>query len=71
MVEGGQRVISSFMAAREVEDDQPVVDVVIVTVAPTLVGADGIGVALEEAKASNACRERVELMLNMTLRCSS
>ena len=71
MVEGGQRVISSFMAARQVEDDQPVVDVVIVTVAPTLVGGDGIGVALEGAKASDAHYAGVESVLNMIHRCSS
>ncbi|KAH7102681.1 bacterial bifunctional deaminase-reductase [Auriculariales sp. MPI-PUGE-AT-0066] len=41
MVEGGQRVISSFMRSAAL------VDVVIVTVAPTLVGPDGVGVSTE------------------------
>jgi 2,5-diamino-6-(ribosylamino)-4(3H)-pyrimidinone 5'-phosphate reductase len=43
MVEGGQRVISSFLSHRDAEAEC-VVDVLIVTVAATLVGAQGIGV---------------------------
>lgn len=48
MVEGGRGVISSFFAARDAQG-RPVVDRLIVTVAPTLVGPDGVGVALETA----------------------
>ncbi|EJD54406.1 bacterial bifunctional deaminase-reductase [Auricularia subglabra TFB-10046 SS5] len=48
MVEGGRSVISSFFAARD-SQGRPVVDRLIVTVAPILVGSDGVGVALEGA----------------------
>lgn len=41
MVEGGARVIQSFLA--ESQSSSHVVDRVIVTVAPTFVGADGVG----------------------------
>lgn len=37
MVEGGARIIGSFFAARE-----KIVDVLIITVAPVLVGSDGV-----------------------------
>jgi len=43
MVEGGQRVIGSFLC-HEDSSSKPVVDVLIVTVAPTLVGQAGVGV---------------------------
>ncbi|KIJ54316.1 hypothetical protein M422DRAFT_64394 [Sphaerobolus stellatus SS14] len=43
MVEGGQRVIGSFLCHQD-SASKPVVDVVIVTVAPTLVGEAGVGV---------------------------
>ena len=43
MVEGGQRIISSFLSHLDAEHKKPVVDVLIITVAPTLVGAAGIG----------------------------
>ncbi|KZV80399.1 bacterial bifunctional deaminase-reductase [Exidia glandulosa HHB12029] len=49
MAEGGQRVISSFYAARDT-DGRPIVDTLIVTVAPMLVGAAGVGVALDGAE---------------------
>ena len=39
MVEGGQRVISSFLA-----HEPPVVQCVIITIAPCIVGSDGVGV---------------------------
>ena len=42
MVEGGQRVISSFLSHQDAEAN-PVVDLLIVTVAPTFVGAAGVG----------------------------
>ncbi|KAF8591946.1 dihydrofolate reductase [Ramaria rubella] len=46
MVEGGQRIISSFLSHVD-KDAKPVVDIVIVTVAPTLVGTAGIGILSE------------------------
>ena len=39
MVEGGQKVISSFLA-----HEPPVVQCVIITIAPCIVGSDGVGV---------------------------
>lgn len=39
MVEGGQRVISSFLT-----HEPPVVQCVIITIAPCIVGSDGVGV---------------------------
>ena len=39
MVEGGQRVISSFLSHKP-----PVVQSVIITIAPCIVGSDGVGV---------------------------
>lgn len=47
MVEGGQQVISSFLSHREPSTSVPVVDTLIVTVAPTLVGPSGVGVTVE------------------------
>jgi 2,5-diamino-6-(ribosylamino)-4(3H)-pyrimidinone 5'-phosphate reductase len=41
MVEGGAQVIESFLA----ESSKGVIDTVIVTVAPTFVGVDGVGYA--------------------------
>jgi len=41
MVEGGARVISNFLRLQD-EEGSPIVDVNIVTVAPTLIGATGI-----------------------------
>jgi 2,5-diamino-6-(ribosylamino)-4(3H)-pyrimidinone 5'-phosphate reductase len=41
MVEGGARVISNFLRLRD-EEGSPIVDVNIVTVAPTLIGTTGI-----------------------------
>lgn len=46
MVEGGSRVISSFLTC-----PKNVVDVVIITVAPVLVGEDGVGVAVAVSSA--------------------
>ncbi|KAF8527380.1 bacterial bifunctional deaminase-reductase [Hysterangium stoloniferum] len=43
MVEGGQRVIASFLAQQD-QDGIPAVDILIITVAPTLVGVAGVGV---------------------------
>jgi len=39
MVEGGQRVISSFLT-----HEPPIVQSVIITIAPCIVGSDGVGV---------------------------
>ncbi|KZV96118.1 bacterial bifunctional deaminase-reductase [Exidia glandulosa HHB12029] len=62
MVEGGQRVISSFYAARDTEG-RPIVDALIVTVAPTLVGAAGVGVALDGAEKTLTLKHlRTEIM---------
>ena len=41
MVEGGARVIQSFLAAES--GSHGCVDMVIITVSPTLVGDDGVG----------------------------
>jgi 2,5-diamino-6-(ribosylamino)-4(3H)-pyrimidinone 5'-phosphate reductase len=49
MVEGGQRVISSFLGAMD-EKGQPVVDKLVITVAPKFVGSAGIGVMSEGVK---------------------
>jgi 2,5-diamino-6-(ribosylamino)-4(3H)-pyrimidinone 5'-phosphate reductase len=46
MVEGGQRVISSFLSV-----DPALVDVVIVTIAPMLVGHGGVEALNEDSKA--------------------
>lgn len=45
MVEGGARVIQSFLAANSAGEDPAsrVIDTVVVTVAPVMVGDDGIG----------------------------
>jgi hypothetical protein len=43
MVEGGQRIISSFLTHLNA-DNKPVIDVLIITVAPILIGGAGIGV---------------------------
>lgn len=43
MVEGGARIIQSFLAESKEETASRVVDAVIVTVAPTFVGDDGVG----------------------------
>lgn len=59
MVEGGQRVISSFYAARD-GDSRPVVDILIVTVAPTLVGPSGVGVSLDRSEKVFKTRGLVE-----------
>ena len=42
MVEGGSAVISSFLHAEARHDGSPLVDNIVVTVAPTLIG-EGIG----------------------------
>jgi 2,5-diamino-6-(ribosylamino)-4(3H)-pyrimidinone 5'-phosphate reductase len=48
MVEGGAQVIGSFFEiASSPGSEKPLVDRVIVTVAPTFVGQDGIGYGLE------------------------
>ena len=39
MVEGGQRIISSFLSY-----EPPIVQCVIITIAPCIVGSDGVGV---------------------------
>jgi 2,5-diamino-6-(ribosylamino)-4(3H)-pyrimidinone 5'-phosphate reductase len=43
MVEGGQRIISSLLAT-----SPPLVDLVIITIAPMLVGSDGTGVTEDD-----------------------
>ena len=46
MIEGGSRVLSSFLHALPRKDGTPVVDRVIVTIAPMLIG-EGVGVVPE------------------------
>ncbi|CUA67410.1 hypothetical protein RSOLAG22IIIB_03053 [Rhizoctonia solani] len=48
MVEGGQRVISSMLTGLHT-DGSPLVDALIITVAPSLIGFDGVGV-LQQGK---------------------
>jgi 2,5-diamino-6-(ribosylamino)-4(3H)-pyrimidinone 5'-phosphate reductase len=43
MVEGGAQVIESFLAESSRENPSGVIDTVIVTVAPTFVGVEGVG----------------------------
>jgi riboflavin biosynthesis pyrimidine reductase len=43
MIEGGSRVLSSFLRSPPRNDGSPVVDSVIITVAPMFIG-DGVGV---------------------------
>lgn len=43
MIEGGSRVLSSFLQAPAGDDGRPLVDIVVVTVAPMFIG-EGIGV---------------------------
>ncbi|KAG8737073.1 2,5-diamino-6-(ribosylamino)-4(3H)-pyrimidinone 5'-phosphate reductase [Ceratobasidium sp. 414] len=49
MIEGGQRVISSMLTDRHA-DGSVLVDTLIVTVAPTLIGSDGMGVIQQGKK---------------------
>ncbi|CAE6502854.1 unnamed protein product [Rhizoctonia solani] len=49
MVEGGQRVISSMLTGRHT-DESPLVDTLIITVAPSLIGFDGVGVLQQGRK---------------------
>lgn len=42
MVEGGAGVISSFLDFRDPGDDEPVVDIHVVTVAPMIIGSGAI-----------------------------
>lgn len=46
MIEGGSRILSSFLHAPSREDGSPLVDSVIVTVAPMFIG-EGVGVVPE------------------------
>lgn len=48
MIEGGQRVISSMLTGRHT-DGSALVDLLIITIAPTLIGSGGVGV-LEQGK---------------------
>ena len=43
MIEGGSRVISSFLRASPRDDGRPLVDAVVVTVAPMFIG-EGIDI---------------------------
>ncbi|CAE6441761.1 unnamed protein product [Rhizoctonia solani] len=49
MVEGGQRVISSMLTGRHT-DESPLVDTLIITVSPSLIGSDGVGVLQQGRK---------------------
>jgi 2,5-diamino-6-(ribosylamino)-4(3H)-pyrimidinone 5'-phosphate reductase len=46
MIEGGSRILSSFLHAPSRRDGSPLVDSVIVTVAPMFIG-EGVGVVPE------------------------
>lgn len=60
MVEGGARVIQSFLAESQstgsVDTSSRVVDTIIVTVAPTIVGDEGVGygTSISSASVSNS-----------------
>ena len=48
MVEGGAQIIQAFLAGGQINgegESEPIVDTVIVTVAPTFVGMQGVGYA--------------------------
>ena len=47
MVEGGAGVINSFLSARSEDTQKPLVDTVIVTVAPVFIG-NGVGYGVRE-----------------------
>lgn len=51
MIEGGSRVLASFLHAPPRSDGTPVVDSVVVTVAPMFIG-EGVGVVPEVSRAS-------------------
>lgn len=46
MIEGGSRILSAFLHAPQRQDGSPLVDSVVVTVAPTFIG-EGVGVVPE------------------------
>jgi len=48
MVEGGARIIASFFQERSTATGKPIVDTIIVTVAPILVGDNGVGYGVED-----------------------
>jgi 2,5-diamino-6-(ribosylamino)-4(3H)-pyrimidinone 5'-phosphate reductase len=49
MIEGGSRVLSSFLRSSLRDDGSPVVDTVIVTIAPMFIG-EGVGVVPKVSK---------------------
>lgn len=49
MIEGGSRVISSFLRASPRDDGRPLVDAVVVTVAPMFIG-EGIDIVPQDEK---------------------
>ena len=54
MIEGGSRVLSSFMRSPPRSDGSPVVDSVIITVAPMFIG-DGVGVVPKVSISKSGC----------------
>jgi riboflavin biosynthesis pyrimidine reductase len=59
MVEGGQRIISSFLSHLDSET-QHVVDILIVTIAPTFVGAAGVGAFSQGFSSVRECHRSVD-----------
>lgn len=53
MIEGGSRVLSSFLHTLKRDDGSKLVDTVVVTVAPTFIG-EGVGV-VPEASPKHSC----------------
>jgi len=67
MIEGGSRILSSFLRSPPRTDKSPVVDSVIVTVAPMFIG-DGVGVvprvsqsALQSSERANSQEDEADL----------
>jgi 2,5-diamino-6-(ribosylamino)-4(3H)-pyrimidinone 5'-phosphate reductase len=57
MIEGGSRVLSSLLRSPPRSDGSPVVDSVIITVAPMFIG-DGVGVVPKVSYPRWLCGER-------------
>jgi len=61
MVEGGARVIGSFFA-ETVSSGKSVIDTIVVTVAPTFVGMEGVGYGAQLEKVSSFQHVSTEVM---------
>lgn len=60
MIEGGSMIISSFLHAQPRTDGTPIVDSVVVTVAPMFIG-DGVGV-VPQVSTCSGCRDRADAL---------